>query len=174
MAEWFNLVQSIHESQSTLIWRFLFGSLNLRSFEQQHQFNRKIKVKQVFLRNLLQFPWSRNIFARHLASRILWRSGFTGSNPILVLLLQKNKKTLLKKWSKRGSRWCQIPVANAVVSFVSFVLKEWAKIFSRLFSNLVQWFLQISLNHGLDLQREDGAPTLRRSQSHKWKFSNGA
>ena len=98
---------SIHVDLTIFVW-----SLNLRSFEQQHQFNRKIKVKQVFLRNLLQFPWSRNIFARHLASRILWRSGFTGSNPILVLLLQKTKK-LLKKWSKRGSRLCQIPEANA-------------------------------------------------------------
>ena len=101
MAEWFNLVQSIHDSQSTLIWRFLFGSLNLRSFEQRHQFNRKSKVKQVFWSNLLQFPWSRNIFARHVASRILWRSGFTGSYPILALLLQKMKKVAQKVIKKR-------------------------------------------------------------------------
>ena len=83
---------SIHVDLTIFVW-----SLNLRSFEQQHQFNRKIKVKQVFLRNLLQFPWSRNIFARHMASRILWRSGFTGSNPILVLLLQKFKKVAQKE-----------------------------------------------------------------------------
>ena len=87
---------SIHVDLTIFVW-----SLNLRSFEQQHQFNRKIKVKQVFLRNLLQFPWSRNIFARHVASRILWRSGFTGSNPILVLLLQKFKKVAQKVIKKR-------------------------------------------------------------------------
>ena len=87
---------SIHVDLTIFVW-----SLNLRSFEQQHQFNRKIKVKQVFWRNLLQFPWSRNIFARHVASRILWRSGFTGSNPILVLLLQKFKKVAQKVIKKR-------------------------------------------------------------------------
>ena len=88
---------SIHVDLTIFVW-----SLNLQSFEQQHQFNRKIKVKQVFLRNLLQFPWSRNIFARHMASRILWRSGFTGSNPILVFLLKKLKKSCSKSDQKEG------------------------------------------------------------------------
>ena len=55
----------------------------------------------ILVMNLLQFPWSRNIFARHVASRILWRSGFTGSNPILVLLLQKFKKVAQKVIKKR-------------------------------------------------------------------------
>ena len=48
--------------------RILFWSLNLRSFEQQLQSNRKTQFKQVFLR-IISRSW--NIFARHVASRIL-------------------------------------------------------------------------------------------------------
>ena len=101
--------------------RILFWSLNLRSFEQQLQSNRKTQFKQVFLR-IISRSW--NIFARHVASRILWRSAKMLLLPVKLFLSKKTKKfkKIVQNMSKRLSKTMPVRTPNPVFreSFFKF------------------------------------------------------